>query len=163
MAQDFWGWLGSLFGGGRSNKPGGGSKSTGSSKASSKTSSRPPQSAPTAPPLSPRRTPSGIPYLTGGLDPEERARLEASQSQFNLRLNFTINNAGDRPFRIQVEIQDLTRQTTLVETEANGPLFMAQLAPGRYLVTLTYSGQEVQRDMSVPGYGAASASFQWTH
>ena len=50
MAQDFWGWLGSLFGGGRSNKPGGGSKSTGSSKASSKTSSRPPQSAPTAPP-----------------------------------------------------------------------------------------------------------------
>lgn len=120
-------------------------------------------SAPTAPPLSPRRTPSGIPYLTGGLDPEERARLEASQGQFNLRLNFTINNAGDRPFRIQVEIQDLTRQTTLVETEANGPLFMAQLAPGRYLVTLTYSGQEVQRDMSVPGYGAASASFQWTH
>ena len=52
MAQDFWGWLGSLFGGGRSNKPGGGSKSTGSSKAPSKTSSRPPQSAPTAP-LSP--------------------------------------------------------------------------------------------------------------
>ena len=50
MAQDFWGWLGSLFGGGRSNKPGGGSKSTGSSKASSKTRSRPPQSAPTAPP-----------------------------------------------------------------------------------------------------------------
>lgn len=119
--------------------------------------------APTATPLSPRRTATGIPYLTGGLDPEERARLEASQGQFNLRLNFSLQNAGDRPFRIQVRIQDPTRRTTLMEAEANGPLFMAQLPPGRYLVTLTYSGQEVQREMSVPGYGAASASFEWTH
>lgn len=119
--------------------------------------------APTVAPLSPRRTAKGIPYLTGGLDPEERARLEASQGQFNLRLNFTLQNAGDRPFRIQVRIQDSARGTTLVETEAKGPIFMAQLAPGRYLVTLTYSGQEVQREMSVPGYGAASASFEWTH
>lgn len=119
--------------------------------------------APTAAPLSPRRTSTGIPYLTGGVDPEERARLEASQGQFNLRLNFIINNAGDRPFRIQVRIQDLTRRTTLVETEASGPLFMAQLPPGHYRVTLNYSGQEVQREMSVPGYGAASASFEWTH
>ena len=119
--------------------------------------------APTAAPLSPRRTSTGIPYLTGGADPEERARLEASQGQFNLRLNFTINNAGDRPFRIQVRIQDLTRRTTLVETEASGPLFMAQLPPGHYRVTLNYSGQEVQREMSVPGHGAASASFEWTH
>ena len=119
--------------------------------------------APTAAPLSPRRTSTGIPYLTGGADQEERARLEASQGQFNLRLNFTINNAGDRPFRIQVRIQDLTRRTTLVETEASGPLFMAQLPPGHYRVTLNYSGQEVQREMSVPGHGAASASFEWTH
>ena len=119
--------------------------------------------APTAAPLSPRRTSTGIPYLTGGADPEERARLEASQGQFNLRLNFTINNAGDRPFRIQVRIQDLARRTTLVETEASGPLFMAQLPPGHYRVTLNYSGQEVQREMSVPGHGAASASFEWTH
>lgn len=119
--------------------------------------------APTAPPLSPRRTPTGIPYLTGGVDPQERARLEASQGQFNLRLNFTINNAGDRPFSIQVRIQDQARRTTLVEVEANGPLFMAQLPPGHYLVTLNYRGQEVQREMSIPGYGAASASFQWTH
>ncbi|HPB75265.1 MAG TPA: carboxypeptidase regulatory-like domain-containing protein, partial [Chromatiaceae bacterium] len=65
--------------------------------------------------------------------------------------------------RIQVRIQDPARRTTLMETEAKGPLFMAQLPPGRYLVTLTYSGQEVQREMSIPGYGAASASFEWTH
>ena len=123
----------------------------------------PEAAAPTAVPLSPRRTATGIPYLTGGLDPEERARLEASQAQFNLRLNFTLQNAGDRPFRIQVRIQDPARGTTLVETDAKGPIFMAQLAPGRYLVTLTYSGQEVQREMSIPGYGAASASFEWTH
>lgn len=119
--------------------------------------------APTVAPLSPRRTATGIPYLTGGLDLEERARLEASQGQFNLRLNFSLQNAGDRPFRIQVRIQDPARRTTLMETEAKGPLFMAQLPPGRYLVTLTYSGQEVQREMSIPGYGAASASFEWTH
>ena len=123
----------------------------------------PEAAAPTAVPLSPRRTATGIPYLTGGLDPEERARLEASQAQFNLRLKFTLQNAGDRPFRIQVRIQDPARGTTLVETDAKGPIFMAQLAPGRYLVTLTYSGQEVQREMSIPGYGAASASFEWTH
>ena len=119
--------------------------------------------SPTVLPLSPRRTATGIPYLSGGSDPEERARLEASQGQFNLRLNFAIENAGDRPFRIQVKIQDLARRKTLVDTEANGPIFLAQLPPGYYLVTLNYSGQEVQREMSVPGYGAASASFQWTY
>ena len=117
----------------------------------------------TALPLSPQMTRTGIPYLSGGEDPEELSRMEASLLQFNLRLNFTIHNASNKSPVIQVRIQDIPSQANLVEIEAKGPLFLARLPAGQYLVTITYAGQEVRREMRVPGYGLATATFDWTH
>jgi hypothetical protein len=62
-----------------------------------------------------------------------------------------------------VRIQDIPSQANLVELEAKGPLFLARLPAGHYLVTITYAGQEVRREMRIPGYGLATASFEWTH
>ena len=123
-----------------------------------------PGQAPTAiPPMRPLMSRGGIPYLSGGGDPEERARLEASQEPYNLRLNFSVTGADRHPLAIGVRIQEATSQRLLLEAEATGPLFLAKVPQGEYLVTLDYAGQRHEKTMKVPGSGAATASFQWTH
>ncbi len=115
------------------------------------------------PPIQPLMSSSGIPYLSGGGDPEEKARLEASQEPYNLRLVFTVTGANHKPFAIGVRIEEASSHRILLEAEATGPLFLAKVPQGEYLVTLVYAGKKHQRTMKVPGSGAATASFQWTH
>ncbi|MBK8638221.1 MAG: hypothetical protein IPN92_07985 [Chromatiaceae bacterium] len=125
--------------------------------------SAPGQASAAIPPMRPLMSRGGIPYLSGGGDPEEKARLEASQEPYNLRLVFTVTGADHKPLAIGVRVQEASSHRTLLEAEATGPLFFAKVPQGEYLVTLDYGGTKHQRTMKVPGYGAATASFQWTH
>ena len=125
--------------------------------------SAPGQASAAIPPMRPLMSSSGIPYLSGGGDPEEKARLEASQGPYNLRLLFTVTGADNKPVSIGVRVQEASSHRILLEAEAMGPLFFAKVPQGEYLVTLDYAGKKHQRTMRVPGYGATTASFQWTH
>ena len=125
--------------------------------------SAPGQASAAIPPMRPLMSSSGIPYLSGGGDPDEKARLEASQEPYNLRLGFTVTGADHKPLAIGVRIQEASSHRLLLEAEATGPLFFAKVPQGEYLVTLDYAGTKHQQTMMVPGYGAATASFQWTH
>ena len=124
--------------------------------------SAPGQAPAAVPPMRPLMSSSGIPYLSGGGDPDEKARLEASQEPYNLRLLFTVTGADNKPVSIGVRVQEASSQRLLLEAEATGPLFLAKVPQGEYLVTLDYAGQKHQRTMKVPGSGATTASFQWT-
>lgn len=123
----------------------------------------PGQASAAIPPMRPLMSSSGIPYLSGGGDPEEKARLEASQEPYNLRLVFTVTGANHKPLAIGVRIEEASSHRILLEAEATGPLFLAKVPQGEYLMTLVYAGKKHQRTMKVPGSGAATASFQWTH
>ena len=125
--------------------------------------SAPGQPSAAIPPMRPLMSSSGIPYLSGGGDPEEKARLEASQEPYNLRLVFTVTGAEHKPLAIGVRIEEASSHRILLEAEAMGPLFFAKVPQGEYLVTLDYAGTKHQRTMKVPGSGAATATFQWTH
>lgn len=118
--------------------------------------------SPTVPPIQPMMTSNGIAYITGGSDPGERARIEAAQSQFNMRLLFTIDDASSKPFLLHVRVQDPSGQRTWFEADASGPLFYAKVPPGDYLVSVKYGGSEHQQPMKIPGSGAATASLKWT-
>ncbi len=114
------------------------------------------------PPMQPLMSSSGIPYLSGGSDPDEKARLEASKYPYNLRLLFKVTGSDNKPISIGVRIQEASSHRLLLEAEATGPLFFAKVPRGDYLVTIHYAGQQHQRTMSVPGSGAATATFQWS-
>lgn len=124
--------------------------------------SAPGQASAAIPPMRPLMSSSGIPYLSGGGDPDEKARLEASQEPYNLRLLFTVTGADNKPVSIGVRVQEASSPRLLLEAEATGPIFFAKVPQGEYLVTLDYAGQKHQRTMKVPGSGATTASFQWT-
>lgn len=119
--------------------------------------------APAVPTLQPLVSSSGIPYLSGGGDPQQKARLEANQGPYNLRLHFKMDGTDTKAISIGVRVQDAYSQRTLMEAEATGPLFFAKIPGGKYLVTINYAGQQHQRTLTVPGSGAATATFEWSH
>ena len=123
---------------------------------------RPPAGT-TASPTEPRLYSSDIPYISGGNSPAEYDRMEAARRQYNLRLLFSIDNADYVPNSVRVRIQDMASQTTLVDTDAKGPIFYAKVPQGRYLVTLDYDGKQYHQEMGVPENGSATESFNWTH
>jgi len=122
----------------------------------------PPAASPSYPPLPPLTTSTGIPYLSGGEDPAELARMEAASDDYNLRLNFKIATAKPQTSPIRVRVLYEGTDRPLFEAEAKGPLFLARIPPGRYLVRLKYQGRDYEQKVSVPGYGSATASFEWT-
>lgn len=122
----------------------------------------PPAASPSYPPLPPLMTSTGIPYLSGGENPAERARMEASSDQYNLRLNFKIATAKPQTSPIRVRLLQEGTDRSLFEAEAKGPLFLARIPPGQYRVSLKYQGRDYEQKVSVPGYGSATASFEWT-
>ena len=114
-------------------------------------------------PTEPRLYSSDISYISGGSSSAEYDRMEAARRQYNLRLLFSIDNADYVPNSVRVRIQDMASKTTLVDTDAKGPIFYARVPQGRYLVTLDYDGQQYFQEMGVPENGSATESFNWAH
>ena len=85
------------------------------------------------PPAVPASAPS-VPYTSGGVGSDERDRLEAAKSQFNLRLMFAIS-AGNYLSGVRVRIQD-NSGVTLLDVPSNGPWFYARLPPGNYTLSI---------------------------
>ena len=77
---------------------------------------------------------SSVPYTSGGVGSDERDRLEAAKSQFNLRLMFAIS-AGNYLSGVRVRIQD-NSGATLLDVLSNGPWFYARLPPGNYTLSI---------------------------
>jgi hypothetical protein len=50
---------------------------------------------------------------------------------------------------------------TVLDTIANGPIFLAHVPPGRYRLTVTNQGQSQSRDVSIAGTGSVRRDFYW--
>ncbi len=113
---------------------------------------------PSTPAASPA-SPASVPYASGGVGYDERGRMEAAKSQFNLRLMFAING-GQYLSGVKVRIQDKAG-TTLLDAIANGPWFYAQLSPGNYALTLDNRGKIKTRNVNISNEGATIENFYW--
>jgi hypothetical protein len=99
-------------------------------------------------------------YISGGIGEEERALLEASREYFNLRLAFAVRGSGEYLAAVRVAIAD-DSGAGLLETQADGPLFYARLAPGTYVVTAAYGDDVQTRRVRMGAQGAAELVFYW--
>lgn len=99
-----------------------------------------------------------IVYVTGGVGEEERAALKAIEKQFNLKLVFALKG-GAFISDVLVAIKTVGGKTVLID-QAQGPIFMAKLPGGTYVVEATYEGSTQTRKTAV-GKGLQTLTFAW--
>jgi hypothetical protein len=87
------------------------------------------------------------PVVTGGVGDEERAAIERMQKDFSLKLVFT----GQRGiFLSDVDVKILDRAgNVVISNVTDGPMLLASLPPGRYVMQASVDGFTQQQNFSV--------------
>ena len=99
-------------------------------------------------PLAPQ-VQNGVKFLTGGVGEEEQSRLLTLDKSYNLRVALT-DSKGEYLSGVDVTIQKVGGHD-LVQTTTFGPILLAELAPGRYVIRTSDVGRRPEeRVVDVP-------------
>jgi len=93
---------------------------------------------------------NGIDYVSGGVG-EEQDAMQAMKGRFNLEVTMATPSGkylGDTALSI-----DDQHGKKILDVRTNGPLFMAKLPPGQYVIHAITEGKEATRTVSVPSAG----------
>jgi len=107
--------------------------------------------------LQPQQT-GNVTYLTGGIGDEERDALKTVKNDYNFSL-MSASKAGEFVGNTQVVIKD-RQGNQLVNTYA-GPMFYAQLPPGRYTVQAISEGQSRSQNITIAQGRSSNVHFSW--
>lgn len=89
----------------------------------------------------------GIEYLAGGVGADEMERLKSREGEFNLKLVFTLVE-GNYISDVAVVVKNREGNPVLV-LHAPGPLVLAKLPRGAYVVEATYEGKAQARKINI--------------
>ena len=100
-----------------------------------------------------------VSYVSGGIGEESRERLKAFSAAFNLKLVLAMKT-GEYIGDVQVSIAEKGGKE-LVQAVAEGPVFMANLPAGSYVVTATAEGQTQRQVVTVSKGKLGTMHFRW--
>jgi hypothetical protein len=105
-----------------------------------------------------------INYVNGGIGQEEAEALRAEARMYPLELMFSRRGDGERAeFVADVHLQILdTAGQVIVDRASQGPIFLAHLPDGQYIVTAEYQGRTQTRRIAVSGSRREALSFYWS-
>jgi hypothetical protein len=95
-----------------------------------------------AAPLEPQ-VQNGVKFLSGGVGDREQDELLVLDKKYNLRVALT-DAKGEYLSGIHVTIEN-SKGEALVETTTDGPILLAELAPGRYVLKARDEGRKAER------------------
>jgi hypothetical protein len=103
-----------------------------------------------------------VTYVSGGIDDREILALRAAEPAYPLALEFaeTGRNDGDYLSGVVVDIRDAAGNVVL-SAIADGPLLLADLPAGAYVVTAGLRGAGQQRDVVVGSRATVHLYFFW--
>lgn len=96
--------------------------------------------------------------IADGVGETALAQLKAIESQYNLKLVFTLVE-GNYVANVNVAIKD-AHGKPIIERLAGGPIFLARLPAGAYSVVATYDGKSETRQIKV-GQRLRTDYFRW--
>ena len=105
------------------------------------------------------KTYEGIPYASGGVGVEERAKLENLAKNDNLELSFALLNKeylGGANIVIKNDKGDEVLKAT-----SDGPLFFTKLPDGKYTVEATARGKTMTQVAQITDKGQSRLYFAW--
>jgi hypothetical protein len=104
------------------------------------------------------RQQNGISFVSGGVGHDEAEALNHSHG-FNLKLTMAARS-GEFVVPSVLQIED-QHGATVLETRPDGPVFLAKLPPGEYVIHASAEGQSQTRKVSVPASGQQAVEFTW--
>ena len=106
------------------------------------------------------QTQGEVTFVSGGVGGDEQDAMRAMRSDYNLSLLFSITGSGEYLSDVKVNITDVSGNTFL-NAVSDGPMFLAKLKPGRYIVTVEQNGQAAHKKVTVESRQRATLSFTW--
>ena len=103
-------------------------------------------------------------YVNGGIGQEEAEALRAEARMYPLELMFSRRGDGERAeFVAEVHLQILDAMgQVIVDRPSQGPIFLAHLPDGQYIVSAEYQGRTQTRRVAVSGARHEALSFHWS-
>ena len=105
-----------------------------------------------------------INYVNGGIGQEEAEALRAEARMYPLELSFSRRGDGERAefvADVHLQILDAAGQV-IVDRASQGPIFLAHLPDGQYIVNAEYQGRTQTRRVAVSGVRHEALSFYWS-
>ena len=90
---------------------------------------------------------AAVSYAAGGIGIDEMQKLQARENEFNLKLVCTLVE-GNYVSDVEVAVKDAAGQSLLTLT-AQGPVVLARLPHGSYVVEATYDGKTQTRNVKL--------------
>jgi hypothetical protein len=114
------------------------------------------------PDLPPRHAVGQVVYLSGGGDQTQEAAMRSVASRYPLELDFLWGRGG-KETPIAVAHWSITTVTggPLLAASAGGPLILARVPEGRYVVTAQYEGKEVSRIVTIRKGAHDTLVMEW--
>jgi len=100
-----------------------------------------------------------VPVVSGGVGEDSVAQLKAREREFNLKLVFALVE-GNYLADVGVTISNVAGKT-LVQHVTDGPIFMARLPAGTYVVTARYNGNPQTRKVTLRGDRLHTEYLRW--
>jgi hypothetical protein len=102
---------------------------------------------------------NGISYVSGGVGRDEANALDRIGGKFNLKLTMAMAN-GEFTSPVSLRIED-PHGATVLDIRPNGPMLLAALPPGDYVIHATAEGQSLTRKAAIPAHGQEQVSITW--
>jgi hypothetical protein len=100
--------------------------------------------------------------MNGGIGHDESTAIQAEGRHWPLALEFAVKDKQRAEFaaNVQVAIRDASQHTDL-QVNAAGPILLARLAPGNYVVEAKLDGKMLTRKVHVVDKHPAKVEFLW--
>ncbi len=98
-------------------------------------------------------------FISGGVGEEDRAELEAVQKNYNLKIVFA-GEGGIFLDDIHVVITDAAKNTVLT-TDTEGPILLAKLKPGKYVVSADVQGITKTQNLTIKKNGQTNITIRF--
>ena len=101
-------------------------------------------------------SPQNVPYLSGGVGLDERTAMQGMASQYNLKLEFALNQ-GNYLGDVRVSLKG----PVSLDAVSEGPWFLVRVPPGTYSVTVESAGMRKTQTVTVGAGGQKTVVFRW--
>jgi len=106
------------------------------------------------------QTQGEITFVSGGVGIDDLNAIQTMRTDYNLSLLFSVQGTGKYVSDVKVSIVN-SDGDILLESVSDGPMFLANLKPGRYSVIADREGQVVTKKAIVSAKQRTSLSFTW--